>query len=154
MLLKQLGRQVAGEGSWRAGLTVERRFLIDSVGADSTQFSLRDGSGLSHVNVVSPLTFARLLLWLRSRPNFPWFEHALPVAGRNGTVRDRMVGTALEGKVRGKTGSISRVNAFSGYVTTPDGKTRIFSIQTNNHDLAGSAMIARIDSLVLEIGKR
>jgi len=64
------------------------------------------------------------------------------------------VGTALEGKVRGKTGSISRVNAFSGYVTTPDGKTRIFSIQTNNHDLVGSTMIARIDSLVLEIGKR
>jgi D-alanyl-D-alanine carboxypeptidase/D-alanyl-D-alanine-endopeptidase (penicillin-binding protein 4) len=154
MLLKQLGRQVAGEGSWRAGLTVERRFLVDSVGADSSQFSLRDGSGLSHVNVVSPLTFARLLLWLRSRPNFSWFEHALPVAGRTGTVRDRMVGTALEGKVRGKTGSISRVNTFSGYVTMPDGKIRIFSIQTNNHDLAGSAMIARIDSLVLEIGKR
>jgi D-alanyl-D-alanine carboxypeptidase/D-alanyl-D-alanine-endopeptidase (penicillin-binding protein 4) len=154
MLLKQLGRQVAGEGSWRAGLMVERRFLVDSVGADSTQFSLRDGSGLSHVNVVSPLTFARLLLWLRSRPNFSWFENALPVAGRTGTVRDRMVGTALEGKVRGKTGSISRVNAFSGYVTTPDGKIRIFSIQTNNHDLGGSAMIARIDSLVLEIGKR
>jgi len=154
MLLKQLGRQVAGEGSWRVGLTVERRFLVDSVGADSSQFSLRDGSGLSHVNVVSPLTFARLLLWLRSRPNFSWFENALPVAGRTGTVRDRMVGTALEGKVRGKTGSISRVNAFSGYVTMPDGKIRIFSIQTNNHDLAGSAMIARIDSLVLEIGKR
>ena len=154
MLLKQVGRQVGGEGSWRAGLTVERRLLIDSVRADSTQFSLRDGSGLSHVNVVSPLTFARLLLWLRSRPNFPWFERALPVAGRSGTVRNRMVGTAVEGRVRAKTGSISRVNAFSGYVMLPDGRIRIFSIQTNNHDLSGSAMIARIDSLVVEIGKR
>jgi D-alanyl-D-alanine carboxypeptidase/D-alanyl-D-alanine-endopeptidase (penicillin-binding protein 4) len=154
MLLKQLGRQVAGDGSWRAGLEIERRLLIDSVGIDSTQFSLRDGSGLSHVNVVSPLTFARLLLWLRSRPGFSWFEAALPVAGRSGTVRDRMVGTALEGRVRAKTGSISRVNSFSGYVTMPDGRIRIFSIQTNNHDLVGDAMIARIDSLVVEIGKR
>ena len=106
------------------------------------------------MNVVSPLTFARLLLWLRSRPNFPWFESALPVAGRSGTVRNRMVGTTMEGRVKAKTGSISRVNAFSGYVTMPDGKIRIFSIQTNNHDLGGSAMIARIDSLVIEIGKR
>jgi D-alanyl-D-alanine carboxypeptidase/D-alanyl-D-alanine-endopeptidase (penicillin-binding protein 4) len=65
-----------------------------------------------------------------------------------------MVGTTMEGRVKAKTGSIARVNAFSGYVTMPDGRTRIFSIQTNNHDLGGSAMIARIDSLVIEIGKR
>lgn len=154
MLLKQVGRRVAGQGSWRAGLGVERRLLIDSVGIDSTQFSLRDGSGLSHVNVVSPLTFARLLLWLRTRPAFPWFENALPVAGKSGTVRNRMLGTAVEGRVQAKTGSIFRVNAFSGYVTMPDGRIRIFSIQTNNHDLGGAAMIARIDSLVVEIGKR
>jgi D-alanyl-D-alanine carboxypeptidase/D-alanyl-D-alanine-endopeptidase (penicillin-binding protein 4) len=154
MLLKQIGRQVGGEGSWRSGLAVERRLLIDSVGADSTQFSLRDGSGLSHVNVVSPLTFARLLLWLRSRPNFSWFEGALPVAGKSGTVRNRMVGTAMEGRVRAKTGSIFRVNSMSGYLTLPNGRVRIFSIQSNNHDLSGGAMLERIDSLVVEIGKK
>ncbi len=154
MLLKQVGRQVGGEGSWRAGLEVERRLLIDSVGADSTQFSLHDGSGLSHVNVVSPLTFARLLLYLRRHPNFAVFENALPVSGRSGSIRNRMVGTAVEGRVMAKTGSISRVNAFSGYVTLPNGQIRIFSIQSNNHDLRGSAMIARIDSLVVEIGKQ
>lgn len=154
MLLKQVGRQLGGEGSWHAGLSVERRFLIDSVGVDSTQFSLRDGSGLSHVNVVSPMAFARLLLWLRKHPSFPAFEGALPVVGKSGTVRNRMLGTAVEGRVKAKTGSIFRVNALSGYVTLPNGRTRIFSIQTNNHDLADTAMIARIDSLVVEMGKK
>ncbi|NOT07625.1 MAG: D-alanyl-D-alanine carboxypeptidase/D-alanyl-D-alanine-endopeptidase [Gemmatimonadales bacterium] len=154
MLLKQIGRRQTGEGSWRAGLGVERRFLIDSVGLDSTQFSLRDGSGLSHVNVVSPLAFARLLLWIRRHPNFAVFEHALPTAGQAGTVRNRLVGTAVEGRVIAKTGTIFRVNAFSGYVTLPNGAIRIFSIQTNNHDLGGAPMVARIDSLVVEIGKR
>ena len=154
MLLKQIGRRIGGEGSWRAGLAAERRLLIDSVGADSTQFSLRDGSGLSHVNVVSPMTFARLMLYMRTHPNFATFENALPVSGRSGTIRNRMVGTAVEGRVKAKTGSIFRVNAYSGYDTLPNGTTRIFSIQTNNHDLGGSAMIARIDSLVVEIGKR
>ncbi|MGH7658674.1 MAG: D-alanyl-D-alanine carboxypeptidase/D-alanyl-D-alanine endopeptidase, partial [Gemmatimonadales bacterium] len=47
MLLKQLGRQFGEAGTWDEGLEVERRFLIDSVGIDSTQFSLSDGSGLS-----------------------------------------------------------------------------------------------------------
>jgi D-alanyl-D-alanine carboxypeptidase/D-alanyl-D-alanine-endopeptidase (penicillin-binding protein 4) len=154
MLLKQVGRQVGGEGSWRAGLEVERRFLIDSVGIDSTQFSLRDGSGLSHTNTMTPWAFARLLLWMRRHPRFAPFQSALPVAGRSGTIRTRMVGTPVEGRVIAKTGSISRVNALSGYVRLPDGRTRIFSIQTNNHDLSGTAMLGRIDSLVVEIGKR
>ena len=154
MLLKQVGRQLRGEGSWRAGLEVERRFLIDSVGIDSTQFSLRDGSGLSHTNTVSPWAFARLLLWMRRHPGFAPFQSALPVAGRSGTIRTRMVRTPVEGRVMAKTGTISRVNALSGYVLLPDGRTRIFSIQTNNHDLSGTAMLARIDSLVVEIGKR
>jgi serine-type D-Ala-D-Ala carboxypeptidase/endopeptidase (penicillin-binding protein 4) len=114
MLLKQVGRRVGGEGSWRAGLAAERRLLIDSVGADSTQFSLRDGSGLSHVNVVSPMTFARLMLYMKRHPNFAVFEQALPVSGRSGTVRNRMVGTAVEGRVKAKTGSIFRVNALVG----------------------------------------
>jgi D-alanyl-D-alanine carboxypeptidase/D-alanyl-D-alanine-endopeptidase (penicillin-binding protein 4) len=153
LLLKQLGRHQAGEGSWRAALAAERRFLIDSVGLDSTQFSLRDGSGLSHTNVASPLTFARLLHWLRGRPNFAMFQQALPVAGRSGTLRTRMIGTEVEGKVQAKTGTIFRVNALSGYVLLPGGGLRIFSIQTNNHDLPGSLMTARIDSLVAEIGK-
>jgi len=154
MLLKQIGRRVAGEGSWRAALAFERRFLIDSVGIDSTQFSLRDGSGLSHTNVASPLTFAKLLLWVRRLPNFAMFETALPVAGKSGTIRTRMTGTPVEGRVKAKTGSIFRVNALSGYVQLPKGGIRIFSIQTNNHDLQGSAMTARIDSLVVEIGKK
>ena len=154
MLLKQLGRWGKGDGSWRAGLEVERRVLIDSVGIDSTQFSLRDGSGLSHTNVMSPDAFARLLLWLRHHPRFAPFERALPVSGRSGTIRTRMVGTAVEGRVKAKTGSIFRVNALSGYVQLPNGRTRIFSIQTNNHDLGGTAMLARIDSLVVEIGKK
>jgi D-alanyl-D-alanine carboxypeptidase/D-alanyl-D-alanine-endopeptidase (penicillin-binding protein 4) len=154
MLLKQLGRQFEGEGSWRAGNLVTRRFLIDSVGVDSTQFSLRDGSGLSHTNVMSPLAFARLLLYMRRHPGFAAFEHALPVSGKSGTIRTRMIGTPVEGKVAAKAGSIFRVNALSGYVRLPDGKTRIFSIQTNNHDLGGGAMIPRIDSLVVAIGRK
>jgi D-alanyl-D-alanine carboxypeptidase/D-alanyl-D-alanine-endopeptidase (penicillin-binding protein 4) len=124
------------------------------VGADSSQFSLRDGSGLSHINVASPLVFARLLLWLRRRPNFAMFEQALPVAGRSGTLRARMAGTLVEGRVQAKTGTISRVNTLSGFVLLPKGGVRVFSIQTNNHDLAGAAVTARIDSLVVEIGKR
>jgi D-alanyl-D-alanine carboxypeptidase len=52
-----------------------------------------------------------------------------------------------------KTGSIDRVNSLSGYIERPGGKTWTFSIQANTHDVGGRAMLAQIDSIVVEIGK-
>jgi len=61
------------------------------------------------------------------------------------------VGTPLEGRVRAKTGSITRVNTLSGYVERADGEVITFSIQANNHTLGSTRMIAAIDSVVGEL---
>lgn len=153
VLLKQLGRQFRGAGSWEAGIDVERRFLIDSVGVDSTQFSLSDGSGLSAVNLVTPLAFTRLLAFIRRHPHWETFAAGLPQSGRRGSLRYRFSGTPLEGRVRAKTGSIARVNTLSGYIERPDGSWRVFSVQANHHVLGGRAMIQQIDSVVVEMGR-
>ncbi|HSE26585.1 MAG TPA: D-alanyl-D-alanine carboxypeptidase/D-alanyl-D-alanine-endopeptidase [Gemmatimonadales bacterium] len=153
VLLKQLGRQFRGVGSWDAGLDVERRFLIDSVGVDSTQFALSDGSGLSSINLVSPLAFTRLLGYMRRHRNWEAFAAGLPQSGRRGSLRLRFIGTPLEGRVRAKTGSISRVNTLSGFVDLPDGSWRVFSVQANHHVLGGRAMIQQIDSVVVELAR-
>lgn len=153
MLLKQLGRRHGAAGSWREGLAVERRFLIDSVGADSTQFSLSDGSGLSSTNLVSPRTFVQLLAWIRRHPAFPVWAAGLPQSGQVGSLRNRFVGTPVEGRVMAKTGSISTVNTLSGYLRRPDGKLLIFSIQANHHTLGGRAMIAAMDSAVVALAR-
>jgi D-alanyl-D-alanine carboxypeptidase/D-alanyl-D-alanine-endopeptidase (penicillin-binding protein 4) len=153
MLLKQLGRRFGAGGSWREGLAVERRFLIDSVGADSTQFSLSDGSGLSAVNLVSPQIFVQLLAYMHRHQRYPTWAPGLPRSGQPGSLRTRFVATPLEGRVAAKTGSISTVNSLSGYVERPDGRTLIFSIQANHHVLGGRSMIAAIDSVVTVIGR-
>ncbi len=153
VLLKQLGRQFRGVGSWEAGLDVERRFLIDSVGVDSTQFALSDGSGLSSINLVSPLAFTRLLGYIRRHPHWDTFAAGLPRSGQRGSLRFRFTGTPLEGRVRAKTGSISRVNTLSGYVERADGSWRVFSVQANHHVLGGRAMIQQIDSVVVELAR-
>ncbi|MEO8449891.1 MAG: D-alanyl-D-alanine carboxypeptidase/D-alanyl-D-alanine-endopeptidase, partial [Gemmatimonadota bacterium] len=162
MLLKQLGRTFGTSGSWQEGLRVERRFLIDSVKADSSQFQLRDGSGLSAQNLVSPLTFAQLLQFVRAHPRYPVFAAGLPQSGVSGSLKNRFVKTPLEGRVRAKTGSISAVNTLSGYLESVGDSTdllpghgplRIFSIQANHHLLGGRSMIQAIDSVVVEIGK-
>ena len=156
MLVKQLGRQFGKAGSWLEGLAVERRFLIDSVRVDSTQFSLSDGSGLSSSNLVSPLVFTQVLQFMRRHPRYAGFAAGLPVAGLAGSLRTRFVGTPLAGRVRAKTGSIARVQSLSGYIETGGGKALIFSVQANHHAETGRTMLAAIDSVVVEMvrGKR
>jgi D-alanyl-D-alanine carboxypeptidase/D-alanyl-D-alanine-endopeptidase (penicillin-binding protein 4) len=153
MLLKQLGKQFGKGGSWPDGLEVERRFLIDSVRIDSTQFSLSDGSGLSSSNLVSPLAFTQLLRFMRRHPRFATFAAGMPQAGMTGSLKNRFVGTPLAGRVRAKTGSIARVQTLSGYIELGNGKTLTFSIEANHHAETGTTMLAAIDTMVVDMAR-
>jgi len=150
MLLKTLGRARTGTGSWDSGLAVERRFLRDSLRVDSTQFSLADGSGLSHWDLVTPRAFVQLLQAMREHPRFENFREALPVSGSSGTLRARYRTNGLAGRVRAKTGSIANVNTLSGYLETASG-TWTFSIQINNHAALNREALKRIDEIVAAI---
>ncbi|MEO8635303.1 MAG: D-alanyl-D-alanine carboxypeptidase/D-alanyl-D-alanine-endopeptidase [Gemmatimonadales bacterium] len=152
MLLKQLGRQFGTSGSWTGGLAVERQVLVDSMGIDSTLFSLADGSGLSAKNLVAPLAFTRLLQYVRHRPGYATFSPGLPRSGNTGSLKRRFIGTPIEGRVWAKTGSIARVNTLSGYIELP-GRTLAFSVQANHHVLGGRQMLAQIDSIVVALAK-
>jgi D-alanyl-D-alanine carboxypeptidase/D-alanyl-D-alanine-endopeptidase (penicillin-binding protein 4) len=153
MLLKQLGRQFGKGGSWPDGLEVERRFLIDSVRVDSTQFSLSDGSGLSSSNLISPLVFTQLLRFMRRNPRSQAFMAGLPQAGMAGSLKNRFVGTPLAGRVRAKTGSISRVYSLTGYIDVGAGKSITFSIEANHHAETSKTMLGVIDSLVVDMAR-
>src|SRR6266480_4101939 len=155
MLLKVLGRELKGEGSWQAGLAVERGFLTDSVKIDSTAFALEDGSGLAAGNLVTPQAFAKLLAYMHRHPKGGPFVAGLPHAGQPGSLLKRFVGTPLEGRVIAKTGSIDRVNSLSGYIERANGggRTITFSVQANGHAVPYQQMLNQIDSVVVQIGR-
>jgi D-alanyl-D-alanine carboxypeptidase/D-alanyl-D-alanine-endopeptidase (penicillin-binding protein 4) len=148
-LLKTLGREARGEGSWTAGLAVERAFLRDVVGIDTTEFVLRDGSGLSANNQVTPRALARLLAYVQRAPEMGVVRDHLPVAGLLGTLKDRM--RDLAGRVHAKTGYIGGVESLSGYVTADDGRTLIFSIIANGGQASSGTMKSGIDDVVRAI---
>jgi D-alanyl-D-alanine carboxypeptidase/D-alanyl-D-alanine-endopeptidase (penicillin-binding protein 4) len=153
MLLKQLGKRFGGGASWEQGIAVERRFLIDSVKIDSTEFHLSDGSGLSSENLISPGAFTQLLRFIRAHPRFSTFAAGLPQAGGVGNLRTRFVATPLAGRVRAKTGSIAGVNTLTGYIDRPDGKSLTFAVEVNHHAQTTRTVLAAIDSIVVEMGK-
>lgn len=153
MLLKLLGREFGGNGSWEAGLAVERRFLIDSVGIDSTAFSLDDGSGLSASNLVSPAASTQLLAYVARHPRGAAVLAALPRAGQPGSLQRRFGGTPVQGRIVAKTGSIARVHSLSGFVERPDGRRITFAVLANAHAIPTRLMLARIDSVVVQLAR-
>ncbi len=110
-------------------------------------------SGLSASNLVSPLAFTELLRFIRQHPHWATFAAGLPQAGNTGSLRNRFRGTPLEGKVRAKTGSISRVNTLSGFVELDGGKGLVFSVQANHHTQPTRAILAQIDSVVVDMAR-
>jgi len=153
MLLKTLGREFGGRGSFAAGVEVERRFLIDSLRVDSTQFDVVDGSGLSSGDLVTPRAFVQILRRMRDHPRARPFLDALPVGGRSGTLRYRFRDGALPGRVRAKTGSINRVNTLAGYLELDDGRVWTFALQLNHHTGSTRDALRRIDAVVAELAR-
>lgn len=148
-LVKTLGREVRGQGSWDAGLAVEREFLTGVVGIDSADFVLRDGSGLSDGNRVTPRALAQLLEYVRRTPRQAVVRQKLPVSGAaEGSLRSRFLD--LRGRVAAKTGYIGGVNSLSGYLTMRDGGELIFVI-IGNGEAAQADRIRAIDDVVRAI---
>ncbi|MGQ0712286.1 MAG: D-alanyl-D-alanine carboxypeptidase/D-alanyl-D-alanine endopeptidase [Gemmatimonadaceae bacterium] len=131
ILLRTLGRERTGVGTPDSGRVVIERQLLEW-GATRDGFVVRDGSGLSRYNYLSPETIVRVLDVMRRDTVFPVFFGALPVAGIDGTLANRMKGTLAEANARGKTGFVAQARSLSGYVTSADGRLVIYSLLCNN----------------------
>ena len=101
-------------------------------GVAQNEAVIRDGSGLSRYDYISPRTVVRILDAMRKSRDFQVYYDALPIAGVDGTIRNRMKGTPAENNVHAKTGSVALSRSLSGYVTTADGHMLIFSFLSNN----------------------
>ncbi|MBK8248540.1 MAG: D-alanyl-D-alanine carboxypeptidase/D-alanyl-D-alanine-endopeptidase [Gemmatimonadetes bacterium] len=150
ILLKTLGRSKAGVGSADSGARVVRDQLL-AWGARADGFVVRDGSGLSRYNVVSPETIIRVLDAMRTGPHSALFHRSLPIAGVDGTVRNRMRGTAAANNVHAKTGTLNMVRSLSGYVTTAGGRPLLFSLLANHFTVPTRDIDALHEAIVVRL---
>ena len=103
-----------------------------SAGIASDEVQLRDGSGLSRGDLITPRAVIELLGYASHQPWGAEFAASLPVAGEDGTLDSRMKGTPAAGRVFAKTGTIDHVEGLSGYATTVRGERLVFSFFGNN----------------------
>ena len=150
--LKTMGA-AAGTPTYEGGRSAALA-VIEAWGVEPGGLIMRDGSGLSRYNYVTPQTIVTILTHVeRDQALRDPFEAALPIAATDGTLSRRMVGTPAGGNARAKTGSLSNVRALSGYVTTADGERLAFSIIANNFETPASVIDQASDAIVERLAR-
>lgn len=147
-LLRAMGRAGAAPATVECGKKALTE-MMSEWGIPPDTFVIADGSGLSRYNLVTVRTLVRVLRHMYEDPGSrgPWVA-ALPVGGSDGTLEKRFRGSAAEGLVHAKTGTIAYVRALSGYVPSGDGEQLVFSIIVNNATAPGDALTMITDAIV------
>ena len=145
LLLKTLGKEVLGEGSFEKGGQVIDLFLKNN-DLYHPDFVMVDGSGLSNRHRVSPEMVVNLLRYQRTRDDWNVFFDSLPQGGRTGSLRSRFRNSQIQRElgqyVYGKTGYINQVVTLSGVITGHETEDIVYSIFLNNFSCsAGEARI-------------
>lgn len=130
MAEKYFGRPATAEN----GIKVINE-LITSVGHNPEEYRIVDGSGVSHYNLISAELILDILkyIYTNEKEVYRRLWETLPIAGIDGTLEKRMTNSSAFNNVRAKTGTLSGVNALSGYVTAANGNQIAFSILIQNH---------------------
>jgi serine-type D-Ala-D-Ala carboxypeptidase/endopeptidase (penicillin-binding protein 4) len=136
-LVKTMDKEFGGEGSSKEGMKVQMA-LFDSLGIDIENLYLRDGSGLSRYDLVSPNNIASLLQVMWNHEYHSYYVDSFPIAGVIGTIQKRMLGSSAVGNVHAKSGNMTNVSCLSGYAWTESDEPIIFSIMANNYMIGNS----------------
>ncbi|WP_346863310.1 D-alanyl-D-alanine carboxypeptidase/D-alanyl-D-alanine-endopeptidase [uncultured Draconibacterium sp.] len=144
--LNQIAVEKMGTGNREEAIQLIKEFW-DSKGISIEYLFMEDGSGLSHFNAVSPVFFTQLLKFMS---NNEAFVNTLPTAGE-GTL-NRFSQNLFPGEtLLAKSGSMTRVRCYSGYLKTEKGKTLVFSFMFNHFTGSHSALINEIQQLLTEL---
>ncbi|WP_398333799.1 D-alanyl-D-alanine carboxypeptidase/D-alanyl-D-alanine-endopeptidase [Vulcanococcus sp.] len=120
-----------GVGSWDLPVARQRAMQwLSAQGMPMAGVNVVDGSGLDRGNRVTSRLLAALLLRMAQHPYAHQYTASMAIAGQRGTLRSLWRGSALEGRFRGKTGTIRGVRSISGVLETPDGP-RYVSLVSN-----------------------
>src|ERR1041385_4654586 len=150
-LLKSMASEkLQPPGSAVNGLSLVREYLLNA-GIDTSRVILFDGSGVSWYNAISPDEIVDVLQKeFNDKSTFRRFFESLPIAGVDGTLKNQMNGSAAEGKVHAKTGTLTGASGLSGYITTADNRLLAFSI-LGNHFPGKVSVLRKAQNKIMEL---
>lgn len=145
-LLKQISVHEAGTGSRQNAIEILKLFW-ERKGIATNKLFMEDGSGLSHFNAASPRFFTQLLCYMATNEAF---VNTLPIAGE-GTLDRFNTDWFPNNTLKAKSGSMTRVRCYAGYLICNSGKVLAFSFMCNHFSGTHSALRREIEKLLAGI---
>lgn len=127
--------------------------LWRSKGLDTAELFMEDGSGLSPANAVSARFLTSLMEHMYQKSiHKEVFFNSLSIAGKTGTLAGLMKKSHMEGNLIGKSGTISRVRAYTGYITN-GGREWAFTVIVNNSATNSWQTLGIIEDFLKEVSR-
>jgi len=114
---------------------------------------INDGSGLSRFNAITAKQLVGILKHMYEGKNKELFINSLPIAGKSGTLRTVGRGTAASGRVKAKSGYMTRVRSYAGYVTTKNKRNIAFALIVNNFNCTPFQMKKKMEKIMIKLAE-
>jgi D-alanyl-D-alanine carboxypeptidase/D-alanyl-D-alanine-endopeptidase (penicillin-binding protein 4) len=115
---------------------------------------IKDGCGLAPQDAISAKALVELLTYMAHSKNAEVWKASLPISGQSGTLKSLCAGTALEGKIHAKSGTIAGTKNFAGYIDMPNGDTWVFAILINSAPGKAKNIQTVIQEYLLDVYKK
>jgi len=126
---------------------------MTNLGISPNDYKLKDGSGLSRHNLITPQALVTLLKLMNNSKYQEIFLNSLSIAGENGTLKNRFQNTNIANNLYGKTGTLSGISALSGYLKTDNYGNLVLTIMVNQSSANSGVLRNTIDEIILLLGQ-
>lgn len=151
-LHKAISAQQTGQGQNKLSNDIIANYWKNR-GLNSNQLFITDGSGLSRSNAISVYNIVQLFKYMHQSKYSNHFYESLSIAGVDGTLKSLCTGTRAANNVHAKSGTMSRVKAYAGYVDTRSGQRIAFAIVANNYNVSTSAITKKMENLMVKMAE-
>jgi D-alanyl-D-alanine carboxypeptidase/D-alanyl-D-alanine-endopeptidase (penicillin-binding protein 4) len=110
-----------------------------------------DGSGLSPMNSVTARGMTDLLIHMIHSSNFEYYLNSLPEAGKEGTLKNYFHDVAFNSVMRAKSGSMTRVRSYAGYITARSGRKMAFCMIANDFSGPSRHIVSIFEGILKDI---
>jgi D-alanyl-D-alanine carboxypeptidase/D-alanyl-D-alanine-endopeptidase (penicillin-binding protein 4) len=148
-ILCQISVKRSGYGSTYNGALICKKYWNGKVGAAG--LNMTDGSGLSRSNSVSSKFFVDMLTYMHKSKNAGKLKTSMALAGKRGTMSGMCRGTTAQGRVYGKSGTMTRMKSYAGYVDSKSGKKIAYAMTINNHTCSNTQVRQYFEKLMIKL---
>lgn len=150
-LLNGVAFKLTGDGSNSKARKIYNEFFASRI--DTVGLRLYDGSGLSRNNRISAAHLCDVLNYMTQSPVANEFFNTLPIAGKSGTVSELCKGAAGEGRVYAKSGTMTGIKSYAGYINTLSGKKLAFAFVVNGYSCSQSTVKQQMEILLNQLAQ-